>query len=267
MAIRPEGFAHLWWLLRQPPPPVSGGAVGRWKLATLRDAVPALAGYGISGLRRLLQRAGIRLKRGRLRLQSPDPTYREKEAQITALLEQARQDPAALTLIYADEVSIYRQPTLAPTWAAIGHEPTAPRSLRANNYYRYGAGLNAVTGQVTWLGDWHLPAPRLCAWLDQLRQTYPQGRLVVVWDNWNVHTSDAVTTLAAQRQIDLVLLPTYAPWLNPIEKLWRWLKQEVTHCHRLADDWDALRAAIATFLERFAQPSPDLVRYTGLCPD
>ena len=28
-------------------------------------------------------------------------------------------------------------------------------------------------------------------------------------------------------RIEPVWLPTYAPWLNPIEKLWRWLRQEV----------------------------------------
>jgi len=42
-------------------------------------------------------------------------------------------------------------------------------------------------------------------------------------------------------RIEPVWWPTYAPWLNPIEKLWRWLRQEVRKMHRLADDWDTLR--------------------------
>ena len=39
-----------------------------------------------------------------------------------------------------------------------------------------------------------------------------------------------------QLPIQLVLLPTYAPWLNPIEKVWRKLKQEFLYMHRYASD-------------------------------
>jgi hypothetical protein len=73
-----------------------------------------------------------------------------------------------------------------------------------------------------------------------------------------------------QLPIQLVFLPTYASWLNPIEKLWRWLKQTVLHLHGLADDLPALRAQVAAFLSQFTSGSPDaasLLRYVGLfCP-
>ncbi len=51
---------------------------------------------------------------------------------------------------------------------------------------------------------------------------------------------------------------------NPIEKLWRKLRQEVTHLHRCADDLTALRKHVDQFLEQFAQGSPELLRYVGL---
>jgi hypothetical protein len=62
----------------------------------------------------------------------------------------------------------------------------------------------------------------------------------------------------------VVLLPTYASWCNPIEKLWRKLKQEVLHLHRLADDLTTLRALVKEFLLQFASGSSDLLRYVGL---
>ena len=64
--------------------------------------------------------------------------------------------------------------------------------------------------------------------------------------------------------IQLVPLPTYASWLNPIEKLWRWLRQDLGHRHPWADDLPALRAAIARFLTQFAEGSDDLRHYVGL---
>ena len=59
-------------------------------------------------------------------------------------------------------------------------------------------------------------------------------------------------------------LPTYASWTNPIEKLWRWLRQEVLHLHRLADRLEELRAEVRRFLDRFALGSLELLRYVGL---
>jgi transposase len=59
-------------------------------------------------------------------------------------------------------------------------------------------------------------------------------------------------------------LPTYAPWLNPIEKLWRWRKGDVLKQHRLAADWHALRQRVNAFLDQFATGSRALLRYVGL---
>ncbi len=61
--------------------------------------------------------------------------------------------------------------------------------------------------------------------------------------------------------IQLILLPTYASWTNPAEKVWRKLKQEELHLHCLADVWEALKQRVAAFLDRFAQGSRELLRY------
>jgi transposase len=64
--------------------------------------------------------------------------------------------------------------------------------------------------------------------------------------------------------IQIVQLPTYASWYNPIEKLWRWLKQDLIHLHRYASDLDQLRTHIRTFLDAFATGSQELLHYVGL---
>ena len=60
-------------------------------------------------------------------------------------------------------------------------------------------------------------------------------------------------------------LPTYAPWLNPIEKVWRWLRQDVLKLHRQADNWEALQTRVHGFLDQFATGSKRLLEYVGLC--
>lgn len=80
--------------------------------------------------------------------------------------------------------------------------------------------------------------------------------------NWPTQPSPRARRLGLP--IQLLPLPTYASWCNPLEKLWRWLKQELVHLHRDADDWTQLRQKARDFLARFAQASPDLLRYVGL---
>jgi hypothetical protein len=239
--------------------------VARWTLKRLRSTVDALSTYSISGLSRLVQRAGLRQKRGRMHVHSPDPAYATKAAAIQQALTEARQQPAAVTLLFQDEAGIARQPSLAPTWAAIGDEPKATRSVHANTQHRICGALDAVTGQVHWWAGDRTSVPVIRRFLADLRQHYgPKRRIIVVWDNWLVHRHDEVVATAKQHDIELCFLPTYAPWLNPIEKLWRWLKQEVVHGHRFAAEWSQLKTAIAAFLDRFQGASPELLRYTGL---
>jgi transposase len=89
--------------------------------------------------------------------------------------------------------------------------------------------------------------------------------MYVVQDNWSIHTHpDVQAGLVALPQVEPVWLPTYAPWLNLIEKLWRWLREQVLTLHRLADDWDALRERANAFLDQFAEASHALLQYVGL---
>ena len=75
---------------------------------------------------------------------------------------------------------------------------------------------------------------------------------------------DVLSALKQWPRIEPVWLPTYAPWLNPIEKLWRWLRQDVLKLHRLAGVWPSLRGLVDQFLGQFAAGSHALLRYVGL---
>lgn len=265
MAAAPDEQAALVAAVRRDPRHY-GIARSRWRLADLAVVVPALATYSRSGLSRLVRRLGCSRQRGRLHLHSPDPAYAAKAATIADLVAQARTAPEAVTLCYGDEMSCYRQPTLTARWAVAGSDPPSVLSCHANTRHRLCGALDVVTGQVTVTSGSRITVAHLCRFLTRLRAVYPARRLILVWDNWPVHTHPTVRAHAAGLGITLAWLPTYAPELNPIEKLWRWLKQEVLHHHPFADDWTGLKAAVTAFLARFATGSPDLLRYVGLLP-
>ena len=54
--------------------------------------------------------------------------------------------------------------------------------------------------------------------------------LIVVWDRLNTHISKAMQALVAERGwLTVVLLPGYAPELNPVEGMWAHIKRSLAN--------------------------------------
>jgi transposase len=87
--------------------------------------------------------------------------------------------------------------------------------------------------------------------LQTLVDKHPTGTIFVAWDNADTHQDDEVEAVVrgAAGRLVLLYLPTYSPWLNPIEMLWRHFRREVTHCG-LFETVDALLQASRAFFER-----------------
>jgi hypothetical protein len=264
----------------------------RWTLEQIQAVCVWLQGYSRSGVWRVLRALDIHWKRGRLHVHSPDPDYQAKLARVTALRQQVTADPAHQRLLFTDEVTYYRRPTLANGYAPAGSRgPLADGGHRSNTATRVVAALDLLGGAVTALQASELGLRTLVRFYERLCARYPGQRLYLVQDNWPVHCHpDVLAALEPQENpfpwvyprnwptdpsprarhlhlpIQLVPLPTYASWTNPIEKLWRWLKQDVLHHHPWTHDLDELRRQVLVFLDRFADGSDPLLRYVGLSP-
>ena len=247
-------------------PELHGVHRARWRLADLRAALRWLRDYSLPGIALALKRLKVSRQRGRLHLHSPDLAYHEKMAWLAHARSLTFLPERRVVFLYGDEVSFYRQPTLADTYAPRGQAPLARLAANANTRYRVCGALDACTGQLTWVAHSKIGVVNLKRFLQKLRRTYPEQTLVLAWDNWPIHMHPAVLEPAAELEVQLLWLPTYAPWTNPIEKVWRKLKQELLHHHRLAEHRAALRQRVKTWLEQFTQPSPELLRYCGLLP-
>ena len=267
----------------------------RWRLADLLAQCPEWQVGTPAGMWGLLDRLGISYQRARDYIHSPDPDYLAKMTAIETVLAAVRASSGGLVALYLDELTYYRHPSVAPAYAARGAEqPRAQRSVRAATPTRVVATLDQHDGRVVaWQGSKVGIVP-LVNFYRQVREAYPAAeRLYLVVDNWPVHyhpdvlvalepqeatwprrlspswPTDPTATAQAkwgswQLPIQLLSLPTYASWENPIEKLWRWAKQEVLHLHPFADRLDELRRQMKAFLEQFAHGSQALLRYVGL---
>lgn len=278
--VEPEGGRfdrrdELLAVLRQGPERTSPAATGPsgvpascWQLATIGPALPWLRKYTVSGVWRLLRRCGLKLRSAQVQQYSPDPDYAVKEAHLFACLQQSAAQPDTRVFLFLDEMGYSRWPAATPVWweGTGGGAPVADRQQSKQQQWRIIGVLNALSGAVDYLDGYIVGRAKVIAMYQAIAQRYPGAkRIYVAQDNWSIHTHpDVLTALQALPAIEPVWLPTYAPWLNPIEKLWRWLRQHVLKMHHLADDWPHLQQRVCAFLHQFADGSTPLLRYVGL---
>jgi len=241
-----------------------GPAPSRWTLRTIRASGDWLMDYTLSGVWRVLQSCGLGLHSSCARLLSPDPAYASKVRRLHRCRRDAARHPDTVVALFLDEFGYQRWPEAAPTW---GVEAAVAQRAGNTQQWRTIAALTALTGQVNYLDGYIVGRQHVRQFYSRLNRAYPKkvGLRYVLQDNWNIHTHpDVLSAWAEYPRIQPVWLPTSAPWLNPIEKLWRWLRQDILKMHRWVEDWPQVKQRGREFLEQFAHGSAALLRYVGL---
>ena len=135
-------------------------------------------------------------------------------------------------------------------WGPRGQQVMIPTPMQPTRRYGLGA-VNWHTGETVVLTRRHKRRREIAEVLEALLAKHRVETVYVAWDNASMHEDaevEAVLRGAAGRLI-LLYLPTYSPWLNPIEMLWRHFRREVTHCE-LFDNIEALLGATRDFFDR-----------------
>ena len=211
------------------------------------------------------------------------------------MVADAHAPPNQVAPVDRDDVTVTRRPTLANGDGRAGADQVRAERRWATDGDRRSVGrLDVVPGQVGTRRATTMGRATLAPFFPERRAAAPEAeRISVILDNWPVHVHPDVLVARAphttrwalsrpgngpatprgravrragdvRRPIQRMPLPTDASWRNPIEKLWRWMRQEVTRLHRWATDRDQVRSHLDAFFASFATGSPKLVPYVGL---
>lgn len=125
-----------------------------------------------------------------------------------------------------------------------------PTPGQPTKYYGIGA-VNYHTGDTFVIFKKRKRRKEIAEFLKQLIHKHPDETVYLVWDNVYTHKDKEIEEIvrAEAGKIVLLYLPTYSPWLNPIEMLWRYFRREVTHCE-LFESIKKLLEASKNFFER-----------------
>ena len=133
-----------------------------------------------------------------------------------------------------DEARIGQQGTLTHVWAETGSRPEVPRQTEYEWCYLY-ASVNPLTGVSS-----AMIAPSVnAAWMSEhLRMVGeaagPDAHVVLVLDGAGWHVAK---DLAVPANVTLLRLPPYSPKLNPVERVWAFMRDRYLS-NRVYEDYD-----------------------------
>lgn len=261
----------------------------RWNLQNLGQACSHLFTYqDKSGLCKLLKRLGISYQKGRAYIHSPDEAYQDKLAYIRQKI--ARAQTNRVVVLAQDEFTFYDEARAAYDYAPQGHQPLAHWSY-GKQHHRISAAMNMCSGQVSALMDKKVGIKQFVTFMEILQEDYPNAELIyLIVDNCPLHFHPSVQAALVDQEhpfelhlppswaevppksefigkdlpIQMVPLPTYASWLNPIEKLWKLLRKELLDLHSFSHDFKELIRKVRSWLKQFDQPCDRLLKFCGL---
>ena len=151
-------------------------------------------------------------------------------------------------------------------WSPKGQQVMIPTPGQPTKRYGIGA-VNYHSGETVVLFRRRKRRREIAQLLQALLEKHPEEIVYVAWDNANTHEDDEVEAVVrgAAGRLVLLYLPTYSPWLNPIEMLWRHFRREVTHCE-LFESIQALIAAAQDFFARYNQEPKCVLSIIGAIP-
>ena len=124
-------------------------------------------------------------------------------------------------------------------WALKGTRPTGWRQTQYEYLYVLGAAC-PQTGQTAGLLAPYLNIDSVDAFLREFKkEIHPDVHVILIWDQAGFHTTEKIHV---PDNVTIIPLPPYSPQLNPIEKLWQYLRKHYWS-NRVYENYDALRIA------------------------
>ena len=140
--------------------------------------------------------------------------------------------PLSGELFFLDECDLHLCPGLVSSWSE-GGKQVKIETPGEDEVERLLGIVNYRSGEVIYHFSPEKQRKDVLALLKEGLERHLEKFWYIVLDNAPSHTSYGIEDFweENQKRIALVYLPTYSPWLNPLERLWRYLRGKVTANH------------------------------------
>lgn len=183
--------------------------------------------YSVPGMRNWLQRHGFSYKKPAL---TPGKANEQQQREWLVEYEKLKQDlPIDETICFIDGVHPTHNVQPAYGWIRTGVRKEIPANSGRSRINLSGA-IDVFEHKVIVQEDKMLNADATISFFKKIEKAYPQkNKIHVFCDNARYYRNKAVTEYIKSSKIQLHFLPPYSPNLNPIERLWKWMKERIIY--------------------------------------
>jgi len=210
-------------------PTEEGENATRWTTDRIAEYLDQELGVDVhpETVRDALKRLDYSWTRPRRKLPPTDPeAYRERLESIVEAVSEAGPDASVLV---EDETTIKRFPPLRRQWQPVGEQRPVMVPTSNDDFTLYGT-LDLTSGATHARAYEKGRSDYTIQYLQSLLEA-TTGNVLLIWDQARWHTSKKVGRwLEKHDRIETHLLPVRSPETNPMEDLWRELKEQVAAC-------------------------------------
>lgn len=202
--------------------------------------------YTVQGLRDWLQRHEFSYKKPAV---VPGKASKEQQEKWLAEYEKLKSKlPEDETICFIDGVHPTHNVQPAYGWIKRGMRKEIPANTGRSRINLSGS-INVVTHSIVIQEDRTLNSDSTIRFFQKMERAYPDKRRIHVFcDNAPYYRNKAVQRFLKTSKIHLHFLPPYSPNLNPIERLWKWMKERVIY-NTYYEHFDDFKGAILGFFE------------------
>lgn len=210
--------------------------------------------YTIAGITNWLKRHGFSYKKPALVPGKADRKKQEKWIEeYNTLKDNLSEDE---TLCFIDGVHPTHNVQLAYGWIRKGERKEIPSNTGRCRINLSGM-LDVISHKILAKEDKTLNAESTIEFFRRIEACYGTKRIVHVFcDNARYYKNKKIKRYLKGSKIKLHFLPPYSPNLNPIERLWKWMKQRVLY-NTYYQYFDDFRNAVFGFLNSVSELVPE----------
>ena len=219
--------------------------------------------YSVHYIAQLLKNMGFSYQKAKFVSDHKDPEKRKEWLEKTwpEIIKLAEEKNAHI--LFGDEASFPQWGSLTYTWAKKGKQPVVKTSGKRKGYKVMGL-IDYFTGRFFCKGyEGRLNSESYTTFLKVvLRRT--KKHIILIQDGARYHTSAAMKEFFKKHsyRITVYQLPSYSPDYNPIEKLWKKIKEKEIHLHYFPT-FESLKDKVEEALIRFKSLKNEILSLFG----
>jgi transposase len=170
-----------------------------------------------------------------------------------------------MILLYEDESRIHAYQALRSTWFQKGKQKQVPTFGHHASVSLFGA-VNVLSGEFLCQVADNCKAPAFQTFIKYVLDYYPDKVVVMVLDGARIHDAKELQPFFEQYEDRFIrlFLPKYSPNLNPVERIWKWLKETVIQ-NRFHPNKASIKDSVSSFLAFLEGASEQILkRITGV---